>query len=477
MFALEKSIPNETGINMSSVEGFIKRLNNAQIPMHSILLMHKGKLITEAYYKPYNRDSLHRMFSITKSFVSIAIGLLVDEGAVSLDDKIIKYFPDMLPEKIHPWLEALTIRDMLMMRTCYANTTYVINKTINWTESYFTAVPQLPPGKLFHYDTSSAQTMCALAERITGMPMLDYIKEKLSPLDFSKESFVLKDPVGTSIGGSGLMATSRDILKFGYFLINKGKVDGKQLISPEYIELATSCLSDTRMQMPVKTEHNGYGMQFWRYDNDGYMCYGMGGQFVIVLPKEDLVLVTTADTQGIAGGNQVIHTAFLEEIVAKISSDSCDYTEEDAKNYNDFLSGLSLYPLSSMDISDSALPAGVAGKVYKVINEQSPFDNFSFSFKDDEGIVSYTLNGMPISHPFGIGRHVESDFPKYNMHCASSGSIIDDKTLYIRIECLDAYLGMVHMIFAFDGNNLTIEMKKIEESIFLEYNCLLYAEA
>jgi len=502
MFKFQKAVLGESGISRESIEAFINRLNEALIPMHSILIFHKDKLITEAYYKPYKDDTLHRMFSITKSFVSIAIGLLIDEGKISLEDKIVTYFPDLLPKEVDPWLSELTIRNMLMMRTCYSNTTYTINKTLDWTRSYFEAKPDLPPGRLFHYDTSSAQTMCALVERITGMPLLEYIKKKLAVLDFSEESYVLKDPVGTSIGGSGLMATPMDMMKFGYFLLKKGNIDGKQLISKEYIELATSNLSDTRMLMPVKTEKNGYGMQFWRYDKNGYMCYGMGGQFIIVIPDMELILVTTADTQSVAGGNQVIHTAFIEEIVNKIpksinnlsnstnnseagiekssknnhASNIYNYSKEEISLHKDFLNNLMLAPLQSMSVKDSKLVRRANGKTYKMKENAQGFDNFCIKFERDYGILNYSLNGLEMSHPFGIGKHIESDFPKYNMHCASSASIIDDNTLYVKIECLDAFLGIVNMEFSFIDNTITVDIRKIEESIFTEYNCLLYGE-
>lgn len=163
--------------------------------MHSFLLMRHDTLIAEGYYAPYQKDTLHRMFSISKSFTSIAIGLLEAEGKLSLDDPIVSYFPDKIPANVHPWIAAMTIRDMLMMRTCHAATTYKVDMKSDWVESFFTVPPTHPAGKLFHYDTSSAHTLSALVERLSGMPMLDYLKEKLSVLEFSDESYMLTDPL------------------------------------------------------------------------------------------------------------------------------------------------------------------------------------------------------------------------------------------------------------------------------------------
>ena len=255
----KKGSPESAGIPSGCLLHFLDRLQKKQVPMHSFLLMRHDTLIAEGYYAPYQKDTLHRMFSISKSFTSIAIGLLEAEGKLSLDDPIVSYFPDKIPANVHPWIAAMTIRDMLMMRTCHAATTYKVDMKSDWVESFFTVPPTHPAGKLFHYDTSSAHTLSALVERLSGMPMLDYLKEKLSVLEFSDESYMLTDPFGVSMGGSGLVALPSDLLKFGYLLSHDGNIDGTQLVSASYIKTATSHLSDTRITAPLPSEACGYG--------------------------------------------------------------------------------------------------------------------------------------------------------------------------------------------------------------------------
>ncbi|MDE6218945.1 MAG: beta-lactamase family protein, partial [Lachnospiraceae bacterium] len=246
MLNFEKATPEETGIPSECIVRFADRLQRRQIPMHSLLLMRHDKLVFEGYYAPCTADSLHRMFSITKSFTSIAIGLLVDEGKISLEDPIVQYFPEKLPnqENIHPWIAQMTIKDMLMMRSCHASTTYKLDMSSDWVASFFTVQPTHPPGTLFHYDTSAAHTLCALVEKLTGRDMLDYMKEKLHVLGFSEESYLIKDPFGVSIGGSGLVALPSDLMKFGYLIANKVLALGEQLLSPSYINLAVSPLNE-----------------------------------------------------------------------------------------------------------------------------------------------------------------------------------------------------------------------------------------
>ena len=164
----------------------------------------------ESYYAPYTKDTLHRMFSVTKSFVSLAIGLLADEGRISLDDHIADYFPEKQPETgVHPYMQMLTIRQMLTMRTCHDVNAYKIGGSPDWVGSFFTVTPDHVPGTNFSYDTASTHTLGALVEKLTGMELLDYLRTKfLDELSFSKEAFILKSPDGkVSMDGSGMCAT------------------------------------------------------------------------------------------------------------------------------------------------------------------------------------------------------------------------------------------------------------------------------
>ena len=135
-------------------------------------------MIMEAYYQPYDKEKLHRMFSETKSYTSLGIGLLVSDGVIRLEDKICQYFPEYLPGKVHPWLEEMTIKDMLRMETCHNMTTYKKTSTTeNWVRSFFQTVPTHRPGQIFMYDTSASHTLCALVEKLTGQKLLDFLKD------------------------------------------------------------------------------------------------------------------------------------------------------------------------------------------------------------------------------------------------------------------------------------------------------------
>lgn len=491
MLTFETASPESTGIKSQDIIRFINRLQDKQVPMHSLLLLRKDKLIAEGYYAPYTADTLHRMFSISKSFTSIAIGLLTEDGQLSLSDKICDHFPEYVSSDTHPWILEMTIQDMLMMRTCHAATTYKLNLQSDWVESFFTVPPTHPAGKLFHYDTSSAHTLCALVEKLTDMDMLSYIKKKLAPLGLSEESYMLKDPFGVSLGGSGLMAKPMDLLKFGYLIMHDGALpifgeygnatDKLQLIPAAYIHQATANLTPTKMTGPLPSESCGYGYQFWRNERGGYVCYGMGGQFIIFLPEYDLICVTTADTQGMAGGNQLIYDALYEEIVDHITKDFLVENDDAQRNLTILLKNLEILPLDGANCSPYA--EKISGKVFSLAENVNDFSEISVQFGDassnkdtttKHGTLHFTLHGKECALHFGFGSMQCGIFPIYDMKYAASAEWLSEDTLYIRVHIIDAYVGSVRFELTFGDNDVTVFMRKIEESLFSEFNGHLY---
>ena len=474
MLDFKRGTPESVGIPSQTITNFILRLQKQKVPMHSILVYRHDCLVTEGYYAPYQPDTLHRMFSISKSFTSIAIGLLADEGKLSLDDPIISYFPDKVPDDVHPWIAAMTIRDMLMMRTCHASTTYKVNMQTDWVESFFTVPPTHPAGKVFHYDTSSAHTLAALVERLSGMPMLDYLKEKLSALGFSRESYMLTDPFGVSMGGSGLTATPMDLLKFAYLIAHEGLVDGKQLLSSSYIRESTSNLTPTLVPAPCRSEACGYGYQFWRNEKDGYVCYGMGGQLIIFLPKWDLICITTADTQGIGGGNQLIYDALYDEILPSLAPNPLP---EDQKSHQELLSLLQKLEIAPLE---GSISSPVAKKVdqgrFSFAANDPGFSDLRLTLGKDEGTLSFTLRGKEYQLVFGLGCIRTGIFPVYEQRYAASGAWLADDTFYLRFHIIDAYVGSVHFEFSFGEDDVTVFMRKQEESLFHEFQGHLYGK-
>ena len=535
------TFPEATGISASCIMDALREIDTRGISMHSFLFCKDNCLVAEGYYAPVKKNDLHRMFSVTKSFVSIAIGFLQEEGRLSLDDSIVKFFPEYVPNtsEAHPWLLATTIRDMLSMRSCHASTTYdKFSSKTDWVKSFFTVAPTHKPGTVFHYDTSSSHTLCALVEKLTGMKMLDYLRNKvLNEIGFSKEAYCLTDGFGVSMGGSGLMATSRDLMLFALLILNNGKLNGKQYISADYIKESTSFQTATCVTGPVPSESQGYGLQFWIGEHGSIVCYGMGGQLAILLPEYNTAIVTTADTQGYQGGNQVIYDAIFRHILPELEKKKAPWTPTDEEKlaFEQFMSKLAIRPLNHNksaseawnnkfenvnDINTSFLTnfrpimssfegtyvikkaSDAAEALDKNIINETIWDEISFEMNEPltpsctgkvslkchvfPSIVDSTVDS-PVTFEFGFGSLKEgtlnmtthmgnrADEPvPVSIHYAASAEWLNESMLYIRIHLLDTSVGSIHIQAVFGESDVTVFLRKQEETLFGEFSGHLY---
>ena len=535
------TFPEAKGISASCIIDTLSEIDIRGISMHSFLLCKDDCLVAEGYYAPIKKNDLHRMFSVTKSFVSIAIGLLQEEGRLSLDDSIVKFFPEYVPNtsEAHPWLLATTIRDMLSMRSCHASTTYdKFSSKTDWVKSFFTVAPTHKPGTVFHYDTSATHTLCALVEKLTNMKMLDYLRNKvLNEIGFSKEAYCLTDGFGVSMGGSGLMATSRDLMCFALLILNNGKLNGKQYISADYIKESTSFQTATCVTGPVPSESQGYGLQFWVGEHDSIVCYGMGGQLAILLPEYNTAIVTTADTQGYQGGNQVIYDAIFRHILPELEKRQSPWTPSDEEKlaFEQFMSKLAMRPLDHNksafeawnnksenvnDINTSFLTnlgqimssfegtyvikkaSDAAKALDKNIINETIWDEISFEMSESmtssctgkvslkchvfPSIMDSTLDS-PVTFEFGFGALKEgtlnmtthmgnrADEPvPVSMRYAASAEWLSENMLYIRVHLLDTSVGSIHIQASFGESDVTIFLRKQEETLFGEFSGHLY---
>lgn len=319
------------GETLPAVSKLLSYYETFKVPLHSLLIIRDDVLIAEKYFGsscgiPNSKYHLHRMYSLTKSLTSTAVGFLIEDGLVSLDDSIMDYYELLVPSSSDgsntsdrpnassraTYLNPMTIKDLLTMRTCHTKTTYKLDFTKDWVNSFFVTVPTKLPGGDFCYDTSASHVLASLVEKLTRVDMLDYLKTKLCPLEFSKESYIIKDPFGVSVGGSGLMATTRDLAVWAFFVEHHGIINGSPLLNPDYIIQATSRQTVTVPNVEYSFEHNGYGFFFWCGEGNDYFAYGKDGQFVFFSPDSKLIMISTADTSANKSLNQTIYDGFTK---------------------------------------------------------------------------------------------------------------------------------------------------------------------
>lgn len=226
------ALPEDEGLSSEKVLECLSHMEEWKINVHSFMLVRDGKILAETYAKPFNKDFKHRIYSCSKAYVALAIGKLVGEGKLSLDDKIATFFPEYVSfSELEEWWRALTIKEVLTMTVPFARDGYTNTspkgskfKTEGWAQSFFSGeFPTVKPnGLLFHYNTSGTYQLCVLIEKLAGMSFLDYIKPELISIGVDENIDCVRSPDGYSWGGSGICCTMRDFAKFAELLMNEG---------------------------------------------------------------------------------------------------------------------------------------------------------------------------------------------------------------------------------------------------------------
>lgn len=302
----QHAAPSEVGVDSRAVLGFLAELERRELSLDSLLIYRGGKLALEHYWWPYRADIPHTLHSATKSFVGTAVGFALAEGNIRLEDKLVSFFPEHLPESAGENLRAITIADLLTMRTGHrvglSGKTWRLLET-SWVADFLSRDVDAEPGKAFTYSSASSHMLSAIVQRATGSSVAEYLGPRLfEPLGFSGHSWDT-DPEGYCSGGNGLTLRSVDFLKWGVLHLNDGLWNGERILPEGWVAEATfwhvaqanSGSWNGAEFVPAESadEREGYGYQIWLTEHGGYRASGMFGQDVFVFPEHDAVIVTT----------------------------------------------------------------------------------------------------------------------------------------------------------------------------------------
>ncbi len=296
--SLPRSTPEAEGISSQAIVDFVHAADTNVNTFDSFMILRHGKVIAAGWWKPNAPNIPHILNSVSKSFNSTAIGLAIHEHKLKLDDRVLQFFPADAPPDPSANLKAMTVRDLLTMSSGDAVEPQRING--NPSVRQFLAQPVVyPPGTHFLYNTMGAYVLSAIVTRVTGQTSLEFLKPRLfAPLGIENPRWD-SSPEGNSLGGYGLYLRTEDIAKFGQLYLQMGKWNGKQLVPRKWVEEATSKQIDNEHESHAKIGPDwiqGYGFQFWRCSHNAYRADGAGGQFIVVMPDQDVVVAITANT-------------------------------------------------------------------------------------------------------------------------------------------------------------------------------------
>jgi CubicO group peptidase (beta-lactamase class C family) len=390
---LPRSSPESQGVSSSSILVFVEAADKNIDSLHSLMLVRHGHVVAEGWWAPYNAESPHALYSLSKSFTSTAVGLAIAEGKLSLDDEVLKFFPDDAPAEPSNNLKAMRVSDLLRMSTGQQNEP---PRTADqpWTKTFLAQPVPFKPGTHFLYNTSATYMLSAIVQKATGKTVLDFLGPRLfEPLSIDHPTWE-KSPQGISAGGYGLSIRTRDIASFGQLYLQKGKWQGKQLVPESWIEAATA-RETSNGSNPKSDWDQGYGYQFWRCRHGAYRGDGAFGQYCIVMPEQDAVLAITSGVKDM----QAVLNLVWDKLLPAMKSAPLPADDASREKLERTLKALSLRTPQG-----SGSPAKASGKTFVFPTNKRKLESITLTSDGKDGAVTLVARVGGVEQKIDCGR-------------------------------------------------------------------------
>jgi CubicO group peptidase (beta-lactamase class C family) len=464
---LPRATPESQGFDSQAILNFLAAARESGLEWHSYMLLKNGHVISEGWWQPFAAPFKHTMHSMSKAFSSTAIGLLVDEGKLSVTDPVAKYFPDELPATLTDNLKAMTVKHLLTMNTGHDTDTMPElrrNEQQSWVKSFLAHPVIHQPGSHFLYNTGATYMLGAILHKITGQTLEQYLKPRLfDPLGITGYDWE-KSPQGLNTAGYGLRISTEDIARFGQLYLQKGMWNGKRLLSESWVADAS------KRQGPSQDNDGdwgqGYGYQFWRCKPGFYRGDGAFGQFCIVMPEYNMVMALTNESFSMAKTMEVIWENILPGIrqkalpaqpalVAKTKAEAAKLqlslpqgsktTAENLHKYSD-----KIYTVADNRFGIKRLAFGLATGELRV-DTGAGFEKIAF------GWGSWKVNPNRRLNPFTPQATSGSNGFAVTSRIAAGASWASPSTLQLSLKMVDQIQGD-NITCLFEGNSLSLSL-------------------
>ena len=343
---LPRSTPEEQGVSRELIRSFIHHLTSRpDVDVHHLMILRHGQVISEHHAAPYQAEHMHTLYSASKTVTGLAVGLAVDDGLLTVDDKVSRYLRDKMPATLSPALDSLTVRNLLMMASGRLEDLSIFMGNEDWLTAWFKGDFH-DVGKQFHYDSMCTHALAMIVTRVTGRPLLQYVKERIfDPLHITQADWELA-PDSVETAGWGLRLQTESEAKLGLLMLHEGQWNGRQLVSARWIHDMTSRHISTAdghsQQLPFLTRVKRFFQSLWHtvrswftgYNIDDYylgygyqtksilqprsesfFAAGYGGQLIYVAPKLDLVIVINGRAANYGDELNTIYYQFIEPLL------------------------------------------------------------------------------------------------------------------------------------------------------------------
>ena len=446
------SQPEKEGVSSIGIDSFLYAVNHSKHEFHSFMFLRHGKIIAQGWWNPYRSDLRHSLYSCSKSFTSTAVGFAVSEKLLSVNDKVVSFFPGLLPDTIKPYLAALTIKDLLTMSVGQEPdpTPQLALNSDNWVKDFLALPIKYTPGSKFLYNTMATFMLSAIVQKVTGQKEVDYLKPRLfDPLGIKGMDWEVNTK-GINTGGWGLRIKTEDMAKLGQLYLQKGVWNGKQILPKEWIDEATTFKIDQAPGVPQAKKDSsdwmqGYCYQFWRCRHNAFRADGAFGQYIIVMPEQDAVIAITSETADMQGELNLVWKYLLPAMHQNILADD---NASETKLKND-LAALNIPPLGNgankpvalsktfvfkdNDLKISSISIKNEGRIYYVtLNRDTA--KYILKFEDGKWLPGETALPGP-----GLVANAKENFSLL-LPYKTEGSYgwIDSNTLQLKIKYIES---------------------------------------
>ncbi len=322
------STPEAQGMDSGRLVKMLNYIQSTNLDIHSIIIIRHGYVVLEAYAAPFGRDVPHVIYSCTKSITSALIGIAIKEGYIkNTDQKVLDLLPEIKAKNKDKSKEEISIDNLLTMTSGLDWTEYYVSyfgtnnlnqmeNSKNWVEYVIDRPLKEKPGKVINYNSGDSHLLSAILCKTTGMKTSEFAEKHLfKPIGINNYIWQT-DPQGINNGGTGMALTSMEMAKFGYLFLKKGIWNGNRLIPAGWVEASMSNRIDTRRSRYPSLGYSykgyGYGYQWWELPFGGFSAKGAFGQYIMVMPERDMVVVFTSED---GDSPEVLTEAFINSSI------------------------------------------------------------------------------------------------------------------------------------------------------------------
>lgn len=447
-----RSTPEEQGISSAGLAALLEEIQREQRPIHSILVIRNGVLVLEAYAHPYGPEIRQNVYSTTKSITGILVGMAVDDSLLSVDDRVVDYFPQVVVDDARK--QDIRVAHLLAM-----------NSGIEWMEPLHSGLSDLwgiieaddpaqyffspalveTPGTVFNYNSGGSHLCSILVQQVGGQTAASFARERLfAPLGITDIAWQ-SDFSGHSIGGTGLQMRPVDMAKIGQLYLDEGRWQGEQIVSAGWVSESTTVQSQPQTRA-------GYGYQWWIRPEGDYYSLGWGGQQIRVFPDRNLVVVFTAgESDEYILKDDLVDTYLLPAVQADEPLPSDPQGQTRLADAVEAFSGPHLWPSRP----ESPIAGEVDGKQW-LVTGMGAWSMFSLRFENEtEGAFDLTVDGDPMHLALGLdGIYRVTDTTELGPVALAGYWENDDSFVVIQKNLRDADLRMTTIHF--DGDRATL---------------------